>query len=162
MDFELMMGKIFGTKHEREIKAARPLIAAINDMEGRIQELSDEELAAQTVTFKEQIAQGATLDDILIPAFATVREAGRRILNMRHFDVQLIGGLVLHRGKIAEMKTGEDAGRHAPGVSERAFGAGRARGHGQRLPGRTRLGVDGPDLQGSGIERRRHRARSGR
>src|SRR5678809_1659524 len=76
-------------------------------MEGRIQELSDEELAAQTVTFKEQIAQGAALDDVLVPAFATVREAGRRILNMRHFDVQLIGGVVLHRGKIAEMKTGE-------------------------------------------------------
>src|SRR5579872_4702997 len=107
MPIEQMMAKVFGTKHERDIKAMRPLIAAINDMEGRIQELSDQELAAQTVTFKEQIAQGASLDDILIPAFATVREAGRRILNMRHFDVQLIGGVVLHRGKIAEMKTGE-------------------------------------------------------
>src|SRR5580765_6993824 len=107
MAIDQMMAKVFGTKHERDIKAMRPLIAAINDMEGRIQELSDEELAAQTVTFKEQIAQGASLDDILIPAFATVREAGRRILNMRHFDVQLIGGIVLHRGKIAEMRTGE-------------------------------------------------------
>src|ERR1700674_444514 len=107
MAIDAMLAKIFGTKHEREVKAMRPLIAAINDMEGRIQELSDQELAAQTVTFKEQIAQGASLDDILIPAFATVREAGRRILNMRHFDVQLIGGVVLHRGKIAEMKTGE-------------------------------------------------------
>ena len=107
MPIEQMMAKVFGTKHERDIKAMRPLIAAINDMEGRIQELSDQELAAQTVTFKEQIAQGASLDDILIPAFATVREAGRRILNMRHFDVQLIGGIVLHRGKISEMKTGE-------------------------------------------------------
>src|SRR5262249_51827186 len=68
---------------------------------------SDEELAAQTISFKEQIAQGASLDDLLIPAFATAREAGRRVLNMRHFDVQLIGGTVLHRGKIAEMKTGE-------------------------------------------------------
>src|ERR1700674_2721423 len=107
MAIDAMLAKIFGTKHEREVKAMRPLIAAINDMEGRIQELSDQELAAQTVTFKEQIAQGASLDDILIPAFATVREAGRRILNMRHFDVQLIGGIVLHRGKISEMKTGE-------------------------------------------------------
>src|SRR5450755_4509377 len=107
MPIEQMLAKVFGTKHERDIKVMRPLIAAINDMEGRIQELSDEELAAQTVTFKEQIAQGASLDDILIPAFATVREAGRRILNMRHFDVQLIGGIVLHRGKISEMKTGE-------------------------------------------------------
>src|ERR1044071_8851100 len=107
MAIDAMLAKVFGTKHEREVKAMRPLIAAINDMEGRIQELSDQELAAQTVAFKEQIAQGASLDDLLIPAFATVREAGRRILNMRHFDVQLIGGIVLHRGKIAEMKTGE-------------------------------------------------------
>src|SRR3984957_15027760 len=107
MAIDAMLAKVFGTKHEREIKAMRPLIAAINDMEGRIQELSDQELAAQTVMFKEQIAQGASLEDVLIPAFATVREAGRRILNMRHFDVQLIGGVVLHRGKIAEMKTGE-------------------------------------------------------
>src|SRR5579871_1613239 len=107
MPFETVLAKVFGTKHEREVKKMRPLIAAINDLEPRIQELSDPELAAQTVTFKEQIAQGASLDDILIPAFATVREAGRRILNMRHFDVQLIGGITLHRGKIAEMKTGE-------------------------------------------------------
>jgi preprotein translocase subunit SecA len=101
------LAKIFGTKHEREIKAIRPLVAAINELEPRMQELSDEELAAQTVSFREQLAQGATLDDLLIPAFATVREAGRRVLNMRHFDVQLIGGITLHRGKIAEMKTGE-------------------------------------------------------
>src|SRR5208283_2291189 len=102
-----VLAKIFGTKHERELKAMRPLIAAINDMEPQIRELSDLELGRQTVRFKEQIAQGASLDDLLIPAFATVREAGRRILNMRHFDVQLIGGMVLHHGKIAEMKTGE-------------------------------------------------------
>ncbi|HVO98265.1 MAG TPA: preprotein translocase subunit SecA [Bryobacteraceae bacterium] len=102
-----VLAKIFGTKHEREVKAMRPLIAAINDLEPRMLELSDAELAAQTVTFKEQLAQGATLDDLLIPAFAAVRETGRRVLNMRHFDVQLIGGTVLHRGKIAEMKTGE-------------------------------------------------------
>src|SRR5580693_6266934 len=101
------LAKIFGTKHEREIKAIRPIVAAINELEPRMKELTDEELAAQTVKFKEQIAQGAPLDDLLIPAFATVREAGRRYLNMRHFDVQLIGGVVLHRGKIAEMKTGE-------------------------------------------------------
>src|SRR6202051_182038 len=107
MTLDSVLAKIFGTKHEREIKAMRPLIAAINDLEPRMRELSDEELAAQTVSFKEQFAQGATLDDLLIPAFATVREGGRRVLNMRHFDVQLIGGAVLHRGKIAEMKTGE-------------------------------------------------------
>src|SRR5689334_16306613 len=101
------LAKIFGTKHEREVKAMRPMIAAIGDLEPQMKELSDAELAAQTISFKEQIAQGASLDDLLIPAFATAREAGRRVLNMRHFDVQLIGGTVLHRGKIAEMKTGE-------------------------------------------------------
>ena len=102
-----ILAKIFGTKHEREEKAMRPLVAAINELEPRMMELSDEELAAQTVSFREQLAGGATLDDLLVPAFATVREAGRRVLNMRHFDVQLMGGAVLHRGKIAEMKTGE-------------------------------------------------------
>jgi len=101
------LAKIFGTKHEREVKKMRPLIAAINELEPQIQAMPDDELAAQTVKFREQLAQGATLDDVMIPAFATVREAGRRVLNMRHFDVQLIGGVVLHRGKIAEMKTGE-------------------------------------------------------
>jgi preprotein translocase subunit SecA len=107
MAFETVLAKIFGTKHEREVKKMRPLVAAINDLEPQMQALSDGELAGQTVAFKEKLAQGATLDDILIPAFAAVREAGRRILNMRHFDVQLIGGITLHRGKIAEMKTGE-------------------------------------------------------
>jgi preprotein translocase subunit SecA len=107
MGVDAILAKIFGTKHEREVKAMRPLIAAINDMEPRMRELTDQELAAQTIAFKQQVAQGASLDDLLIPAFATVREAGRRFLNMRHFDVQLIGGIVLHRGKIAEMKTGE-------------------------------------------------------
>src|SRR5713226_3405650 len=102
-----VLAKIFGTKHEREVKAIRPLIAAINDLEPRMQELSDEDLAAQTVNFRQQIEQGASLDDLLVPAFATVREAGRRFVNMRHFDVQLIGGITLHHGKIAEMKTGE-------------------------------------------------------
>jgi preprotein translocase subunit SecA len=102
-----VLAKIFGTKHEREVKAMRPTIAAINELEPQMQALSDEELAAQTVSFREQFAAGATLDDLLVPAFATVREAGRRILNMRHFDVQLIGGITLHHGKIAEMKTGE-------------------------------------------------------
>src|SRR5882724_3516528 len=104
---DAVLAKIFGTKHEREVKAIRPLIAAINDLEPSTQALSDEELAAQTVNFRQQLDQGATLDDLLIPAFATVREAGRRFVNMRHFDVQLIGGIVLHRGKISEMKTGE-------------------------------------------------------
>jgi preprotein translocase subunit SecA len=104
---DALLAKVFGTKTEREIKAMRPIIAAINEMEPQIQQLSDEELAAKTVEFKERIANGSGLDDVLVEAFSVVREAGRRTLNMRHFDVQLIGGITLHRGKISEMKTGE-------------------------------------------------------
>src|SRR6185312_2868369 len=107
MVFETAFGKIFGTKHERAVKKMRPLIAAINNLEPQMKALSDAELAAKTVEFKQRLANGATLDDLLIEAFAVCREAGWRVLNMRHFDVQLIGGIVLHRGKIAEMKTGE-------------------------------------------------------
>src|SRR4051794_33381969 len=101
------LAKVFGTKHDREIKAIRPLVAAINDLEPQLQKLPDADLAAKTVDFKQRIANGASLDDILVEAFAVAREAGRRVLNMRHFDVQLIGGIVLHKGRIAEMKTGE-------------------------------------------------------
>jgi preprotein translocase subunit SecA len=104
---DALLAKIFGTKNEREVKAMRPTIAAINDLEPSLQQLSDIDLAAKTIDFKERLARGASLDDILIEAFATAREASRRVLNMRQFDVQLIGGMVLHKGKIAEMKTGE-------------------------------------------------------
>ncbi len=104
---DVVLAKIFGTKNSREIKAIQPLVAAINDLAPAFEQLSDIDLAAKTIEFKEKLAQGAALDDLLIEAFATVREAGRRFLNMRHFDVQLIGGIVLHRGKIAEMRTGE-------------------------------------------------------
>ncbi len=102
-----ILAKIFGTKNEREIKRMRPLIAAINDLEPAMQQLSDTELAQKTAEFKQRVANGEPLDDLLIESFAVCREAGRRILNMRHFDVQLIGGVVLHRGKISEMRTGE-------------------------------------------------------
>ncbi len=101
------LAKIFGTRNEREVKAMRPVIAAINDLEPSMRELSDIDLAAKTIEFKEKLARGAALDDLLIEAFAVVRETSRRVLNMRHFDVQLIGGMVLHKGRIAEMKTGE-------------------------------------------------------
>jgi preprotein translocase subunit SecA len=101
------LAKIFGTKNERDIKKMRPIIAAINDREPELQQLSDADLSAKTLDFKQRIANGEPLDDLLIESFAVCREAGKRILNMRHFDVQLIGGLVLHRGKIAEMRTGE-------------------------------------------------------
>ncbi len=98
---------IFGTKHDRDIKALKPLVQKINSLEPQMQQMSDEELKAQTPKFRQMLADGMTLDDILPEAFATVREAAKRVLNMRHFDVQLIGGLVLFQNKIAEMKTGE-------------------------------------------------------
>src|SRR5260370_38325836 len=104
---DTLLAKLFGTKNGRDVKAMRPLIASINALEPSIQSLSDQELTAKTAEFRQRLANGSTLDDLLIEAFAVVREAGRRILNMRHFDVQLIGGMVLHKGRIAEMKTGE-------------------------------------------------------
>src|SRR5882757_5426524 len=99
--------KVFGTSHDREIKRMRPRVVSINALEERWKALSDAELRAKTAEFKEKLDNGATIDDILEEAFATVREASRRIINMRHYDVQLMGGMVLHRGAIAEMKTGE-------------------------------------------------------
>jgi preprotein translocase subunit SecA len=99
--------KLFGSANERQIRSYQPRVAAINALEKEVSALSDEALKARTETFKKQIAEGASLDDLLVPAFATVREAARRTLGQRHFDVQLIGGMILHEGKIAEMKTGE-------------------------------------------------------
>jgi len=102
-----ILAKVFGTKNERELKEMQPLVAAIGELEPRIQALSDAELTAKTQEFRQRYADGETLDDLLAEAFAVVREVGRRVLSMRHYDVQLIGGIVLHRGQIAEMKTGE-------------------------------------------------------
>lgn len=102
-----ILKKVFGTKNERELARLRPLVSRINELEPRIQNLNDQELAQKTVEFKERLARGEPLDDLLCEAFAVVREVGRRTLSMRHFDVQLMGGIVLHEGKIAEMKTGE-------------------------------------------------------
>src|SRR5476651_2188203 len=99
--------KLFGSANERRIRSYQPRVDAINAMEAEIAALSDDELKARTVIFKKQVADGASLDDILVPAFATVREAAKRAIGQRHFDVQLIGGMVLHDGSIAEMKTGE-------------------------------------------------------
>jgi preprotein translocase subunit SecA len=102
-----LLAQVFGTKHERETKRMQPTVAAINDLEPEIQKLSDDGLKAKTAEFKQRIENGESLDDLLVEAFAVCREASRRVLRMRHFDVQLIGGVVLHEGKIAEMKTGE-------------------------------------------------------
>jgi len=107
MILDKALAKVFGTANERELKKLWPVVADINALEPSIQALSDEQLRAKTAAFRERFGQGETLDQLLPEAFAVVREAGRRTLNMRHFDVQLIGGMVLHRGKIAEMKTGE-------------------------------------------------------
>src|SRR5215831_5161991 len=102
-----LLAKVVGTQNERELKRLRPLVAQINALEPSVQGLSDEALRQKTDEFRQRFAKGETLDDLLPEAFAVVREAGRRVLNMRHFDVQLIGGMVLHGGRIAEMKTGE-------------------------------------------------------
>ncbi|TJW35303.1 MAG: preprotein translocase subunit SecA, partial [Mesorhizobium sp.] len=99
--------KVFGSSNDRRVKSTRPRVEAINAMENEMRALSDAELTARTEKFRQDVANGASLDDLLVPAFATVREAARRVLGMRPFDVQLIGGMVLHNGGIAEMRTGE-------------------------------------------------------
>ena len=99
--------KIFGTHSERELKRIEPIVDKIESLRPEMQKLTDEELRAKTSEFKERLANGETLDDILPEAFAVVREAGKRVLNMEHFRVQLIGGIILHQGRIAEMRTGE-------------------------------------------------------
>jgi preprotein translocase subunit SecA len=107
MIVDTLLAKVIGTQNERDLKRLRPFVAAISAKEPETETLSDEQLRGKTAEFRQRLANGETLDDLLPEAFAVVREAGRRILKMRHFDVQLIGGIVLHRGKIAEMKTGE-------------------------------------------------------
>ncbi len=102
-----MLTKIFGTRNQRLVNRMNSSVKQINDLEGSLEQLSDDELRARTEQFRNQVASGKSLEDILVEAFATVREASKRSLGMRHFDVQLIGGMVLHQGKIAEQKTGE-------------------------------------------------------
>ena len=99
--------KFFGSANDRRVKGYQSRVSAINALEPELAALSDEALKARTAEFRQQLADGKTLDDLLVPAFATVREAAKRTLKQRHFDVQLIGGMVLHEGDIAEMKTGE-------------------------------------------------------
>ena len=99
--------KIFGTHSERELKRIYPIVDQIESLRSEMQALSDAELKDKTRQFKERLSKGETLDDILPEAFATVREAAKRVLNMEHYRVQLIGGIILHQGRIAEMRTGE-------------------------------------------------------
>lgn len=102
-----LLKKIFGTKNDREIKRIKKLVTLINSLEPEIEKLSDDELKGKTFEFRERLEKGETLNDILVEAFAVVREASKRVHGMRHYDVQLVGGIVLHEGKITEMKTGE-------------------------------------------------------
>lgn len=102
-----ILKKVFKTYSEKEVKRVMPLVEQINGLEEKMAKLSDSELRGKTESFKKQLQEGKTLDDILVEAFAVVREASKRVLGMRHFDVQLIGGIILHQGRIAEMKTGE-------------------------------------------------------
>ena len=99
--------KIFGTKNEREIKRLREIVVRVNALEESVKQFSESDFPQKTAAYKERVAKGESLDSVLPEAFALVREAARRVRNERHFDVQLIGGIVLHEGKIAEMKTGE-------------------------------------------------------
>ena len=104
---DTLVKKFVGSRNDREIKKIQPLVAKINDLEPRLSSLTDEQLKAKTAEFKQRFENGESLEDLLPDAFAVVRETGKRALNMRHFDVQLIGGVVLHQGRISEMKTGE-------------------------------------------------------
>jgi preprotein translocase subunit SecA len=107
MVIDTLLAKVVGTQNERELKRLRPIVGQVSALESRIQALSDDQLRAKTAEFRQRLANEEALDDLMPEAFAVVREAARRVLNMRHFDVQIIGGAVLHKGKIAEMKTGE-------------------------------------------------------
>ena len=102
-----MFSKVFGSRSQREVKRIMPLVDKIESLRPEMQKLSDEELKGKTREFKKRLEEGETLDDLLPEAFAVVREAGKRVLGMEHFRVQLIGGIILHQGRIAEMRTGE-------------------------------------------------------
>ena len=99
--------KMFGTHSQRELKRIMPIVDKIDSLRPSMQALSDEELRGKTREYKKRLEEGETLDDLLPEAFATVREAAKRVLNMEHYRVQLIGGIILHQGRIAEMRTGE-------------------------------------------------------
>ena len=146
--FTRILTRVFGSRNDRLIKGYNKSVQRINALEPAISALSDEALRAKTAEFKERLAQGETLDDLLPEAFAVVREAGKRVLNMRHFDVQLIGGMILHAGKICgdAHRRGQDPGRDAGRLSECAVGPGRAHRHRERLPRQPRCRLDGPRL----------------
>ena len=143
--------KIFGTHSSHELKKIYPIADKVEALEEQFKKLSDEELRAKTDEFKKRYQDGETLDQLLPEAFATCREASWRVLGMRHYRVQIIGGIVLHQGRIAEMKTGEG---NAAGLSERADRQGRPHRNRQRLPRKARQRVDGQGLPLPRSERR--------
>ena len=178
MSFDKVLTKVFGSSNERFLKSIHPTIAQISAFEPEIQKLSDDELRARTQAFRERIAEAVkdasnklernrleqdVLNEILPEAFAIVREGSKRTTGMRHFDVQMIGGIVMHQGKIAEMRTGEGktSGRDAACLSQRADWPWRARDHRERLPRGARRRMDGPDLSLPRFDRRLHPERHG-
>ena len=131
--------KLFGTHSEREVKRIRPLVDKIEALRPQMQALSDEELRGKTEEFRKRFQDGETLDDLLVEAYAAVREGARRALDMEPFRVQLIGGIILHQGRIAEMRTGEGKTLVAtmPAYLNALEGTGRPYRHGQRLSGKA-------------------------
>jgi len=112
-----LLSKFFGTKNDRELKRLWPIIEQVNSFESKISDLSDDLLKRKTEDFRESLEAGKSLDEILPEAFAAVREVSKRLMHMRHFDVQILGGAVLHEGKISEMKTGEGKTLVSPSAS---------------------------------------------
>ena len=144
-----IVDKLLRAGEGKRLKTLERQVGEITALEPQISALSDDELRAKTDEFRERLADGETLDDIMTEAFAVVREASKRVLGMRPFDVQVMGGIVLHEGDIAEMKTGEGKTLVAvmPMYLNALAGPGRPPGDGQRLPRQARLRVDGADLR---------------
>ena len=156
--FRNIVKKVFGDPMEKALSGYQESVDQINALEPAMQKLSDAEMRAKTAEFKAQLANGARIEDIMIEAFALVREASVRTIGLRHYDVQLIGGIVLHEGRIAEMKTGEGKTLVAtlPLYLNALGRAGRPSGHAQRLPEQTRPAIHGTDLSPARSLRRRH------
>ena len=161
MVFANIAKAIFGSANDRQVKKLSAQGRRNQCARAAMAKLTDAELRAKTAEFRAQLAQGTKLDDLLVPAFAVVREASKRVLGMRHFDVQLVGGMVLNERAIAEMRTGEGKTLVAtlPGLSQRPHRPGRPRRHRQRLPRQARRRLDGPGLQIPRPDRRHHRPR---
>lgn len=147
--------KLFGSYSDKEIRRLMPAVESIESLSDAYAGMTDDELRAKTREFKERLSNGETLDELLPEAFATVREAADRVLSMRHYPVQLLGGIVLHQGRIAEMKTGEGKTLVAtlPAYLNAPRRTGRAHCYRQRLSGQKRQRVDGEGLPLPGPER---------